>query len=258
MAGIGQGAGFGALAGGDMGLYSPLTRSLQGNGVNKSAFFGKTNVDFERTDSWTWLVWLKAASGNGGVICGKHNWSSGKGWSGQLLTGANAGDVYMDIEDGLNTISARYALSLDDNAWHVVGGTYDGSSVPSGIELWADGVKGVSATTGTSLGATIKDATAEIGTFSTWLRPAALFNGSLCHWAIWDQKLTDPEMAAVMNALGPRNLDHPSAPSGLVRWCTMGDGCAIGVGNMIDLSTSGEDGDTYNFLAGDFQTEAPP
>jgi hypothetical protein len=68
--------------------------------------------------------------------------------------------------------------------------------------------------------------------------------------------MTEAQVAELYGCGGPQDLDNMSFASP-VWWCALGDGDAIGAGNMIDLTGGGYDGEFLNGESGDFVSDVP-
>lgn len=245
----------------DTGLpaYSPGTTSLNLDGSDELVDFTHYSaVDFELSDSFSVFVWHKNALNTGGSAVNKHHWVTDT--AGYRLRIEN-GFVYGEMWGSGSSYARKYKdISTDDGAWHMAGFTYDGSAsgAYTGFNLYNDGAL-ITGETGTGTATTTIKHTSplEVGGISGGVGGSWHYDGTLCHSAVWSKELTADEVAAIYGPGTPRDLSHANAPSNLVHWCTLGDGCAIGAGNCPDLSSENKDGSTVNVESGDFVADYP-
>jgi hypothetical protein len=110
---------------------------------NSSLYFDGTDTvdcgdagNFERTNSFSVEVWIKAPSPNEDGIVQRYNGVSG--WA-LFLTGT--GSLVLDIKhNSSNYIRRRSIDSVMDNSWRHIIFTYDGSSTLAGTDIYIDGI----------------------------------------------------------------------------------------------------------------------
>ena len=92
-------------------------------------------ANFERTDKFSVEFWIKTIIGTTQVICSRVDYGAGKGW--QIITNNNRIRVYL-----MNSTSNRIIVETDsivnDNLWHHIIVTYDGSSDANGVIIYLD------------------------------------------------------------------------------------------------------------------------
>ena len=101
-------------------------------------------LDFERTDPFTIEAWVNMGSLGGSVpsIVTKRGGSSTnyKGYVFGYHTSNNHLIFYLTNNISTNTILVNSSvISIEDNSWHYVSVTYDGSSSASGVTFYVDG-----------------------------------------------------------------------------------------------------------------------
>jgi hypothetical protein len=103
---------------------------------------------FERTQPFSTSIWFKTPSNTAMGLIGKQDSSAPyNGWYIQL---GSSGLLYFQLTNtySTNILEVRTNnLNYDDNQWHHVVTTYDGTSSPSGVRIYFDG-KNQTLTTG--------------------------------------------------------------------------------------------------------------
>ncbi|MFX1320378.1 MAG: LamG-like jellyroll fold domain-containing protein [Promethearchaeota archaeon] len=113
--------------------------ALEFDGVNEFVDCGNEYyLDFERNNTFTLSVWIKTSS-TGRTIISKMNTSDD--YRGYDLYIDNSGVIRVHLINTLdsNEIIVDGATSINDNQWHFITLTYNGSSTASGVKLYIDG-----------------------------------------------------------------------------------------------------------------------
>jgi len=228
--------------------YSPLTKSLLLDGVDEQVNFGNvTQCAPGKTDPMTWGLWFKISSGGVYALFSKYTEASSVGWT-FFLDAAGAVTFYLSAS-AVDRWSVKSSNGYADSAWHSVCMIDDGSNVVGNMDLLMDGVSDVATATGTLTGSPVSTGGLRVGVLETSYE----FPGNVCHSSIHAADLS-AQAAALWGAGAPQVLPATD----LVHHCALGDGDAIGSGNMIDLSSLGNNGTTVNVEAGDFVADVPP
>jgi hypothetical protein len=265
MTGIGIGPGLGIVGIGSSGFsyedYSPLSTSIEMNNGTSNE-----NVKFDENASRTFL----ASEPNSHVIWVKHtttttqtfiaNHAGGGGQSAWLLTyetstgglrayrGTAAGATYWD-----------YTVDTSDGSWHCLILTDDGTSgIPT---LYVDGNEATQSGSGSGWpSGNTPDGGRGVTFGAYWYFGGGTktLSGRVCHCAVYDKELSSSEASAIHNQGTPANIGSGGASDNLVLWCTLGNGCAIGTDNMIDLSDTADNGTYISGDSGDFVSDVPP
>lgn len=256
MTGIGIGPGFGVVGvGGGVSSYSPLTTSIEMTGAELE-YVGVPRfaaIDFDDTDPCSMGVWVKYTSGGDQIILAKE-WVSGvsQGWVIRITDT----DIYAAYQPkGLagNVGYSRWGVSHNDGEWHLILFTWDGSTAPT---IYVDGLTGTLGT-GSSTSALFRAGTTGNLNFGR-KNDGSYFTGKMCHGFIYDKELSQAEVDELYTNSRPQDLTTVGPTANLVWWSALGDGDAIGAGNIIDLSTGGNDGTYVNGDSGDFVSDTPP
>ncbi|MBW2673325.1 MAG: laminin G domain-containing protein [Deltaproteobacteria bacterium] len=249
------------------GDYAPLTTSLLLPGVagdGKYVTYPATpSAQPERNDPFTASIWFKTSSASDDTLFGSYSTSTGwcffvpLGTNNIGFTGPRA------ALQSLDTVSATAggAPNVRDGNWHQVVAVSDGNSplTSSDIHIYIDGVEMTGAKkTGTgSVTTTTVLPTAKV-VVGNVQGGVAEFPGNLCHAAAWNFAMTAAQVTELYGGGVPQNLRAMSFVNP-VFWATLGDGAAVGAGNMIERGVSGTDGTTEApVVAGDFVADVPP
>lgn len=249
--------------------YSPLTTSLYLDGVsNKCAIWPSADADhaptdFEYNQPFSAFVWAKlplVGGGNGRQLICKYELFTipNRGWSLECYTnGTDQNLLAILLASNGTNFYRRSTNNIRDGVWHHFGFTYDGGNNVSGLLVYIDGVAPATATSGASVTATIKgDKNLMIG--KAYQAVTSTFLGYLCHSAVWNVALTPTQVLQIYGGGKPQKLDVVGPTANLVHWCTAGNGCAVGVDNLPDLSPSNIDGQTsVAVVPGDFVADVP-
>jgi len=244
--------------------YSPLTTSLDLNNgkVGGYADFGHfAEGSFTLSTPFSFGVWIKWSSTTSGIVFGKYVDAGSTGF----FVYVTATDLIFRMDDagGSGYCSIRLSRVTNDDKWHHIVCTYDGSNPGSGsvqyhMDIYVDGVNGGYSTSGIGL-YTISSASApwRVGIKANspvWMDP---FSGKVCHSFVYNKELDQTEVTALYGSGAPQDLSEVGPSANLVHWCALGNGDAIGAGNMLDLSGLGHDGTTTNVVSEDFVLDAP-
>jgi hypothetical protein len=141
-----------------------LNSALQFNGLNQYVDFGNSTGNFERTQAFSVELWFKtSATGTGQIIISKIQPTGDfRGWE-IFYDGTATNNIYFDL---INQVSPSNMLRVycspsvvANNNWHHLVVTYDGTSSPTGVKFYFDGVLKSTGTTTNTLTATILTST---------------------------------------------------------------------------------------------------
>lgn len=113
--------------------------TLEFDGVNEYVDCGNEYyLDFERNDTFTLSAWIKTSS-TGRAIISKMNTSDN--YRGYDVYIDNSGVIRVHLINILdsNEINVDGTTTVNDNQWHFITLTYNGSSTASGVKLYIDG-----------------------------------------------------------------------------------------------------------------------
>lgn len=236
--------------------------SMLFDGSNEYLDIGdKSSLNFERTDDFSGSAWVKQNSINGGTIFGKCNYLSGgsRGW--MLYTGGDYKITFVLINNGgsSNYIQIHTnAAVLNDNAYHHVVVTYDGSSSASGALIYIDGSATATTIDVNGLSATSQTVSAEsfrIGTDSGSGGNVFNIDANIDEVAIWSRALSSGEVAALRASAKPVDLSTHAAYSDLISWWRMGD-LDDAIGQIKDRKGTNH-GTPTNMEGGDITADVP-
>jgi len=107
------------------------------DGVNNEYIECGDILDFEKTDTFTLESWIKTNETDTAILWNKIPLSNENGYSGFI----NNGKINFNIRtDASNYIRKNSVVAVNDDVWHHVAVTYDGSSTAAGIKIYIDGV----------------------------------------------------------------------------------------------------------------------
>lgn len=229
------------------------------DGVDESADIGDVAaLKFTHTDPFSISVWFKTLSGSNMFLFSKKIASGGVMRGYGLITNNNRFDVELHNDRGSNEINVAFNHAnglYQDDEWHHVVMTYDGSTNASGVALYVDGAALTPTINDDTLTATIDDvASASIASQNNESR---FFEGDVDEVTAWDKALDLAEVGEMFDDNGPVELINHSAIANLVGWWRLGDEDAFPV--ITDLSVSGNDATLLNMEGADFvSAEHPP
>lgn len=178
-------------------------------GKNKNGLQLDTNTDkiegsntmfnFERTDSWTFSMWVKrvtTTSGNYGLI-GKHKTAAP--YTGYAMIFYTTGKLYVEMyaSAGNDFYLITTDSFTDTTAWHNIVWTYNGNSNSSGNVIYYDGVSKTFTGYDNTLTNTIKNTEPFIiGRFNA----TTSLQGLIDEVAVWNRVLTQDEVTLLYNS----------------------------------------------------------
>ena len=95
---------------------------------------GTGHFTFSKTSAFSGTAWYKGTAGE--IIFSDVNLVSSPGWYFQTGIGTNFVLVNAALTNSLNVIGSK---NVQDNKWHFVAFTYDGSVTAAGIKIYSDG-----------------------------------------------------------------------------------------------------------------------
>lgn len=172
-----------------------------------------TNINFERTDSFSVTAWVKVvnygSASNQSVFTKRANVNTA-GYSMYFLVG----DLYVYINNtAANAILVRTnGVSFTNGEWYDIGFTYNGSSTAGGVIIYVDDVAVPMFTVTNALTTTIQNVAAMLiaGRFAV----AAYLAGNIGYVRIWNMALTPTQISTNHN--GGVMLDTPIESANLV------------------------------------------
>lgn len=164
---------------------------------------------------------------------------------------------------GANILDVNISETINDNNWHHVVVTYDGSADASGVAIYVDGSSKSLTTNWNTLSATIVTSnTFQIGDRTAQTLP---YTGDMDEVSVYNAELSSGDVTAIYNSGTPTDLTTLASAANLVAWWKMGDGDTFPtlqdsglVGYNLsaeDLSPSGNDGTPTNMESGDVSSD---
>ncbi len=165
------------------------------DGVNDRIDLPAAVLNYERTDTFSESFWVKSnASGTGNNVIAKMQLSGAvRGLNVTLNDGLM--NIYLVNYQPINRILVRNSKSvLNDNQWHHVVVTYDGSSTAAGVAIYVDGERETTETVADNLtGSILNNETPTIGSRNS----AKYYSGAIDDVRIYDRVLTADEVDAL-------------------------------------------------------------
>jgi hypothetical protein len=241
--------------------YAPLSTCVELDGGTKKMTF-PWGEDPAISDKLTFVIWTKYSTGDGGWIYGDWDDTSGKGLR---LEYQSDGDTIWRYSDGTTASdyiqASETTRSIDDGQWHMTGFTFDGTNPGNagGAAIIYDGIIDDTLTLqGFNF---LTDVQNTIDLLIGGLNNnSGNYVGRMCHSAVWfDRQLDRYDVALLYASEKPKDLDNADCGlmTDLAHWCRLGDGDAVGAGNMIDRSGNNNDGTFLNGVSGDFVSDVP-
>lgn len=201
---------------------------LELDGVDEAVDAGNVPLlDFERTDPFTLSCWVKTTyAGGSSVHLMSKRLTSGvrPGYSLAYRPGSSLFIVVMANNDVTNNdIDKRFNedTAINDNAWHHVCLTYDGSSDASGVLVYVDTVsQSVNVVNSNNLSATMKASAPFLLGARAW---GNYFPGRICQAAVWAKEFSAAEVTTLYNGGVPFDLRDESNWSVNRAWWWCGD-----------------------------------
>jgi hypothetical protein len=183
--------------------------ALSFNGTSNYVPIGnESNFDFERTDAFTAGAWLKtsASSGSQVLISKMANSSPCTGYE-LYINASGAIGAYLVNDYSANNYISEVTMpsGYNDDDWHYVFMTYDGSSTAAGFKIYVDGSEKITNTyMDTLTGSILNDVSLM---WATRNNEGRYLNGYLDDVAIWSRALDSYEIAS-LSSLGTENFEN--------------------------------------------------
>ena len=222
------------------------------DGVND--FINITNeptFDFERNDSFSGFAWIKGNKKATSIFGKMYNGIPFTGWDFEITGTTGYLSLYLINTWTSNSICVRSNIAVDDNQWHHVGFTYNGTNA-TGVNLFIDGSNIVETVVYNSLNTSILNEQ----DFKIGARTAGeFFNGTIDEVRIYNRALSATEVAGLYNGTRSNKIVFKTDPelgmsnetpaptvsdeTGLVGYWKMDDYVN---GNTTDSSGNGRNG----------------
>lgn len=135
-----HGTGYGGVLANGAAKYGTYSGNF--DGVNDYvSLANESNFDFERTNSFSLEAWIKTTQTSSGYIIAKgYSPGADQGFYLGINHPGGGGKVYFYAHGGSTAAGAYGDTIINDDAWHHIVATYNGSSQAVGIKFYVDGV----------------------------------------------------------------------------------------------------------------------
>ena len=201
------------------------TQSFSFDGVNDYILVNNTGQSLGITEAISFSAWIKLPLNyNGGPNPRIASFIS-ENWIFGFRGGGTKGlYVYVYNTDGTIVGPIHDGTTINDNNWHHVAATYDGTTNTDGFKAYVDGVN-VNSATATSTG--VKSITNNGTVIGAWRASNPLYKllGNLDELSIWNSALSADAITEIYNSGVPNDLESLSnaSSSNIVAWYRMGD-----------------------------------
>ena len=207
-------------------------------------------LGFVKTNSWSVSAWLKwTVTANDYYLAKMLSGSPYTGWGCSSTSGSPRFELYGNDSTRLRV---RTTAAYNDDQWHHVLWTYDGSELVSGTKCYVDGVDQALTSIQDNLTGTITNAVAlNLGSYGNGAQP---WTGSARDFAVFDKALSSGEALALYNRGNVVDISKTSV-SNLVGYWQGGENDTYPT--LTDRSTNSNDGTMTNMTATDFVKDVP-
>ena len=227
---------------------------VQAASLNGSSYLKITNqapFNFEYNQPFSACAWIKCAGQDTAIIGKMISGGTYRGWE---LHNPNGNPlVYIINTYGTYHIQVQTTgKSVQDNNWHHIAFTYDGSTLASGVKIYVDGTLASTTTSKDTLGARTIANTVNLDLGTRQDGAAHYFNGALYEEAVWRTSLAASDITYIYtNGITPPVLvtNFIATPTTLyagqtavLRW-EVEPGTSVsldqGIGDLTALTTNG-------------------
>ena len=213
--------------------------SVAFDGTDDYVAIGKNANLYPNDADWSISLWFKSTTTeNDYLISGGDE--SDKGHFAFRLRGDDGGYIRTFLYDHDNSQELSFnstATGLNDGAWHHMVYTLDWSDSKRG-RVSIDGVQSQTSTNANVVTLTNDDDGIHIGKRYKQTSGTYEFTGNISDVAIYNRRLTRPEIATIYNGRQPYNHMEPTAFSPYLKgWWRMGDGTYDHFDNSLDNGT---------------------
>jgi hypothetical protein len=229
------------------------TKSILLDGFDDYVNIGTTSLGI--TNAISISAWVKIPTTNTGgggsniqeIICEDATSSSNRNWALNWRGGANNNWQWVIWNaNGSVTVVTSTGLTPNDNQWHHILATYDGTSNADGVKLYVDGGSPFTATASSTGIRSVSSVEATIGAISGG--SALRLEGTLDEIAVWDSDQS-ANASTIYNGGVPNDLTSLSPLS----WWRCGDGDTAPT--LTDNGSGANDGTMQSFNT--FSTDVP-
>jgi hypothetical protein len=203
------------------GSFAPNTRSINTLGLGLSTSFNSANIwDAADSDDFSFgngtldspfsvMALVNPVASYLGTLLGKSDSTTGSTKREYLLLWANTSGLYFVLTDESTggTLGRRQSGSLagDAGAWHYYTGTYDGSSVATGIKVYRDGVETTDSDISSGVYTAMENTTAKPGSYVLSAAGAIdqAMTMQMAVTIVWNVELSAANVSAIQALLKP-------------------------------------------------------
>ncbi len=169
---------------------------LSFDGINDYVGMGDV-IDFERTDKYTLIAWIKTTTTATGAIIAKMDVANNYNGYDMILESGSIEAHLINNWAADNAIKVEASTIVNDGFWHHIAVSYDGYSTANGLKIYIDGTPETVSTEKDSLSATtVNSDELRIGSRIGHIP----FDGLIDEVKIYSCALTDAEIQADYNA----------------------------------------------------------
>jgi len=193
--------------------------SLELDGVNEAINAGQ-NYAFEKDEAFSFSMWIKIVGGNSGAFFGKGSLASGayQGWY------DSGGRIWFALADTSGNLASVYSTSsnpVDNEDWHHIVFTYDGSESNTGMKVYMDGAAEAVTLNTDALSGSIVDVAEDL-TFGL-ATGRGYHKGFIDEIAVYDKDLSLAEVQDIHNSGCPTDVRALSSATNLQSYWYVGD-----------------------------------
>lgn len=228
--------------------------SAQLDGVDENIDLGD-NFNFERNEPFSLVTWMKTLAAGGVMLSRRGAGPAFQGWSMNNVGGKVSFDLFSNNVGGNSIVVRTDEATFNNGVWYNIIGTYDGSSLASGVKIYVDGVNKAVTASNDNLTASIQAAVnAKIGSDADGSDP---WNGKLDEPAIYNKELSSAEVSDIYNLGIVTNLLKLSSNANQKGWWRFTQNDKDNFPTIKDISGNGKDGTAVNMEVADIQGDVP-
>jgi len=243
----------------DVPLYSNKSFTFDGT----DDFIGVGTTSLGITNSISVSAWVKIPTTNTGgpapniqeIICEDTTGGVGRNWAlfWRHLSASNK-NFYFNVfhTDGSSTSVQSTGIVPNDNQWHHVMGTFDGTTNVNGLKLYVDGTlfQTTAGSTGIRSTSSVEPSIGSLTNGSSWF-----FEGNIDEVVVWDSDQST-NVSTIYNNGIPNDISCLSPLS----WWRMGEDATFDGTNwaIVDNGSGGNDATSQNMGLSSISNDVPP
>lgn len=224
------------------------------NGVDEYGDCGNI-ASFERTDPFSVSFWFKTEDTVGAFVSRRQGTPSYKGWEINNTSGAIGLNLSSNNVTTNRIVVRTTAATFNDNTWHHVVITYDGSSLASGINIYIDENDEATSTIIDNLSGTI--ITLAGANIASRNDGENIIDSYIDEVAIYDKELSQAEVTNIYNSGTPLDLSSLASATNLYAWWRFTNIDILNIPLVVDHSDNGRTCTLVLMDATNFKTVTP-